>query len=207
MENSKIISKEYYRNHLLSFTEQAMPGYPVSINEHCPEHAPESMCIGEVFHDNERIAYCESTDKDSARQYCRQIVDTQIAHTSAVKPAMQPGITDLAPALTAIREQLDSRLHGILLAHWHNDNKALSINALKQAGMYESTTAVYLAYAELARLLCDALNYIPMPPRNGQDPYLSLIIETVEPELHTSDSLALRLKPAIYQALESFFSA
>jgi hypothetical protein len=212
MENTKIISKEYYRNHVLCFSELLSPAENTSASDNTssPENqvpTSETMCIGEVFKANERIAYCESVDKDSARQYCRQIVDTCIAQASAEHPVLQPEQTDLGLALLAVSEQLDARLRGILQAHWRNRNQALSIDLLKQAGALESTTAVYLAYAELARLLCDAINHIPVTPGSGQDPYLSMIIETVEPDIHTSDSLSLRLKPSVFTALEPFFSA
>lgn len=206
MENPKIISKEYYRSHELCFTEDASSCSRDDMSAPVKDASSDSMCVGEVFHANERIAYCESVDIDSARQYCRQIVDTLIAQSSAVQATLQPETTELANALITIRDQLDARLQCILQAHWQNDNQALSINVLKQAGSYESTTAVYLAYAELSRLLCDALSHIPLTPRNGQDPYLNLIIETVEPDLHSSESLSLRLKPSIYRALEPFFS-
>lgn len=169
--------------------------------------APEKMCIGEVFRENERIAYCESIDIESARQYCRQIVDTRIAEISSTQTGLPPDQTNLNQALRSIEEHLDARLRRILQAHWQHQNQALCIDTLKQVGAFDSTTAVYLAYAELARLLCDAMGYIPMTPRSGQDPYLSMIIETLEPDIHSSDSLSLRLRPAIQIALGQFFSA
>ena len=165
------------------------------------------MCIGEVFRENERIAYCESIDKESARQYCRQIVDTQLARICATQTGLPPEQTSLNQALCAIEAQLDTRLRRLLQAHWQHRNQALSIDILKQAGTFDSTTAVYLAYAELARLLCDAMGYIPVTPHSGQDPYLSMIIETLEPDIHSSDSLSLRLRPSIQTALDQFFSA
>ena len=167
----------------------------------------EAMCIGEVFQEDERLAYCESIDKDSARQYCRQIVDTRIAQLSAGPSGLPPDQAILVHALHSIEKQLDPRLRHVLQAHWQQQNQAVSIETLKQTGAFDSTTAVYLAFAELARLLCDAMRLMPVTPRSGQDPYLNMIIETLEPDLHSSDSLSLRLRPAIHSALEQFFSA
>jgi hypothetical protein len=202
MENTKIISKEYYRNHLLCFSEQ-----PAALNYTTkPTQTAESeslpICIGEVFRADERIAYCESVDRDSARQYCRQIVDGEIAKISSEQAL---NASALAAALLSILNQLDLHLLKLLEAHKLNGNQAISINTLKQAGNFHSTTAVYLAYAELARLLCDTLSYIPTPSPSGQDPYLSMIIETVEPEIDSTGSLSLRLTPFFFHALDDFF--
>jgi hypothetical protein len=203
MENSKIISKEYYRNHLLCFSE-ALATFNTGETD-CKinaDNSTQAICIGEVFRADERIAYCESVDKDSARQYCRQIVDSEIARSSNGRI---PELSDLGDALQKIRNQLDPRLLKLLEAHTQHQNQPISIDTLKQAGNFHSTTAVYLAYAELARLICDALSYIPTAPPTGQDPYLGMIIETVEPDMLSAGSLSLRLTSQFYTALGGFF--
>ncbi len=205
MENTKNISKEYYRNHLLCF------------------HQQENICIGEVFEtppiegtistdsadalkrSEERIAYCESLDKDSARQYCRQIVDTQIARQNASRQGYCINETSLGNALQSIYAHISFALKQLLEAHFTHDNQALGIEQLQDIGNFNATTEVYLAYAELARLLCDAMGHIPASVHYNQDPYLSMIIDVIEPDVQTSDSLSIRLKQPFYNAVCKIF--
>ena len=174
---------EHYRNHNLRF---------VNAN---------NICVGEVFKDTERLAYCESVNIDNARQYCRQIVDERLSKQSFEKAYIKPGTQDLREAMRAISPQIDKNRTNLFRIHIQHKNRPISIETLKTQGGFDSTTAVFLNYAEWARLLCDALTYFPPSQPSGKDPYLGLVIQYSEPETHSDSDLCLSLMPDIYEAL------
>ena len=183
-ENDKNVLKEHYRNHLLRYVEN------------------EILCIGEVFQEGERLAYCESVNLDSARQYCRQIIDERLYKQSISNTNKVPNLADVIKAMLAIQNQIDERCQLLLKTHLKSENKIMQIDELKTLGRFHSTTDVFLRYAELARLLCDALAYSPNTQSSGQDPFLSLVINSQEPDIKASSGLSISLKPLIFEALQ-----
>lgn len=175
--------EEHYRHYILLFREQA------------------ELCIGEVFKHDDRIAYCESTDIDNARQYCRQIVDERILVDVAENAHVMPKPEHIVSAMRAINVMAEQPFQGLLSAHLHAHNQPISIEALKSAGQLKSTTAVLLKYAELSRLLCDALAYMPPTQSSGQDSYLGMLIQTEEIDMQDASGVSISLKPAIFEAL------
>ena len=174
---------DHYRNHSLRFVEI------------------EKICIGEVFKDDERLAYCESVDIDSARQYCRQIVDEQLNKQSSENLNIKPMLDDFVKAMQAIHNQVDSHCQNLLSTHLKNRNQAIPIDELKIQGGFKSTTAIFLQYADWSRLLCDALAFLPPTQASGKDPYLSLVIHSEEHDVAASSGLSIALMPDIYKAL------
>jgi hypothetical protein len=183
-ENGTNLVNEHYRNHLLNFIET------------------EDLCIGEVFKDGERLAYCESVDVDSARQYCRQIIDEQLYEQNIANTNKAPNLADVIKAMLSIKNQIDERCQLLLTIHLKNENKIMQIDELKTLGKFHSTTDVFLRYAELARLLCDALAYLPSTQASGRDPFLNLVINSQEPDINASSGLSISLKPVIFEALQ-----
>tara|TARA_R110001592_G_scaffold10098_1_gene52572 strand:+ start:14199 stop:14846 length:648 start_codon:yes stop_codon:yes gene_type:complete len=182
--NNKNTLNEHYRNHLLNFIEI------------------EDLCIGEVFKSDERLAYCESVDIDSARQYCRQIIDEHLYDQNMINTNKVPNLDDVVKAMLSIQNQIDESGQLLLNTHLKNKNKMMQIDDLKSLGGLHSTTDVFLRYAQLARLICDALAYLPPVQASGQDPFLSLVIISQEPDINTSSGLSIALKPVIFQALK-----
>lgn len=174
---------EQYRNHLLLFRDQ------------------EQLCIGEVFKHAERIAYCESVDMDSARQYCRQIVDQQLFDQISTNSNPLPSIDNIMNAMKSIQEFIEQPFSQIIKAHLLEKNQAISLTKLKNLGQFRSTTAVLLKYADLARQLCDELTYQPPSQSSGQDPYLNMLINIQEPDFDESNGVSISLKPQIFDAL------
>lgn len=197
-----------------SFNEQSIPlginnalnSLPLPIQESYRHYRLcfcdlQKMCIGEIFKDTERLAYCESIDIDSARQYCRQIVDKHLSKQSMNNSQNKPTVKRLTQAIQSIHSQIDHHCKKLLTTHLNNNNQATSIDQLKTQGDFHSTTAVFLSYAEWARSLCDALTYLPPTPTSGKDPYLSLVIQSEEPETSASSNLVIKLQADIYEAL------
>lgn len=174
---------EHYRNHTLCFVDS------------------DSMCIGEVFKNDERLAYCESLDIDSARQYCRQIIDVRLNKQSIDNLNIKPEPHDFIKAMLSINAQIGEHCQHLLLTHLENNNQPISIDTLKTHGGFSSTTAVFLQYAEWARLICDALAYLPPSQPSGKDPFLSLVIHYEEPNIEDTCGLAISLTPDIFNAL------
>lgn len=189
-------SQEYYRNHLLMFSEAFSEAFSDMT----------TLCIGEVFNQLERIAYCESADLSSARQYCRQIVDDSLARRSAERSGLHPDQAQLNKAIASIAPQIDSALEHLLTTHRTHQNTPLNIETLKRNGGFHSTTDVFLAYAEFARKLCDAMSHNPPTQSTGQDPYLSMVIDVHYPDHLSSESVSLSLKPALFSALGQLIS-
>tara|TARA_R110002167_G_scaffold96811_17_gene256054 strand:+ start:171 stop:797 length:627 start_codon:yes stop_codon:yes gene_type:complete len=175
--------QESYRHYRLCFCER------------------QEMCIGEIFKDAERLAYCESIDIESARQYCRQIVDQHLMKQSMSNSHIKPTVKKLTQAMQSIESQTDHHCKKLLTTHLKNKNQAIGIDLLKTQGGFHSTTEVFLSYAAWARSLCDALAYLPSTPTSGKDPYLSLVIHDEETDITASSGLSLSLQADIYQAL------
>jgi hypothetical protein len=161
----------------------------------------QKMCIGEIFKDTERLAYCEALNIESARQYCRQIVDKHLIKQSVCNSHSKPDVKKITKAMQSIHCQIDHHCQNLLTTHLKNNNRAITIDQLKTQGGFHSTTAVFLSYAEWARLLCDALAYLPPTPSSGKDPYLSLVILSEATEISASSALSIMLQPDIYDAL------
>ena len=179
---------------------------PNSIDEHYRHHHlrfvnANNICVGEVFKETERLAYCESVNIDNARQYCRQIVDERLSKQSLEKSYLKPDAQDLLEAMKAISPQIDKNFANLFKIHIQHKNRPISIETLKNQGGFNSTTAVFLNYAEWARLLCDALTYFPPSQPSGKDPYLGLVIQYTEPKINPDSDLCLSLMPDIYEAL------
>ena len=190
---------EHYRNHQLSFA------------------ASNGFCIGEVFKKTEKLAYCEAVDIDSARQYCRQIIDDSLAQDVARNNNSHPSLDDLSHALQSIQAQLGKASKYLLREHLKENNHPIDSDHLKSIGGFTSTTDVMFAYAHFARLLCDALSYVPPHQHSGQDAYLSMAISTHEPSTFDQNALklsshehkgfkpiglAISLSPPIFTALQ-----
>ncbi len=182
-ESSKSTLKEHYRNHLLHYVES------------------EDLCVGEVFKDSERLAYCESLDLESARQYCRQIIDDRFCEQSQSGNQKAPNLDAMITAMRALQNQLDKPCQLLLSSHLKNNNKLIEIDELKTCVGFHSTTEVFLKYAELARLFCDALEYLPPPQASGQDPFIGMMIQYQEPGINSTSGLSISLKPVIFEAL------
>lgn len=183
---------EHYRNHQLTFS---------LIND---------VCIGEVFKKTEKLAYCEALDLESARQYCRQIVDESLAEDMARNSHSEPSLQNLTHALHAIQAELDIATKHLLREHLKENNAPIESECLKKVGGFSSTTDVMFAYAHFARLLSDALCYVPPHQHSGQDAYLSMAIVTHEPDSYThcqsqthrpQGGLAISLCAPIFNAL------
>lgn len=175
--------QEHYRNHTLVFLNT------------------DNLCVGEVFLQDERIAYCESTDLDTARQYCRQIVDERLSKESYNNEMEQPSISDFIEAIRQTNEQVDQNCLNLLKIHIRENNQPIAIDELKKQAGFDSTTGVFLQYADWARLVCDALTYFPPILPSGKDPYLGLVINYHEPELESDESLSISLTKDIFIAL------
>lgn len=187
-ESHQEIFSEYYRNHRLEFT---------SLN---------GVCVGEVFKE-EKLAYCEALDLDSARQYCRQIVDEALAQRVAKKNNAAPSLNELSSSLNSIQTQLNKAAKQLLREHIKQNNAPIESGHLKSIGGFKSTTDVMLAYANFARLLSDALCYAPPHKHSGQDAYLSMVIvshEASNNELDTPmpNGLSISLATPIFKALQ-----
>ena len=184
---------EYYRNHQLTFS---------LIND---------VCIGEVFKKTEKRAYCEAVDLESARQYCRQIVDESLSQEVVLNNNLEPNWQSLACALQSIQPELNNAIRYLLREHIKHNNAPIESEALKTVGGFSSTTDVMFAYAEFARLLSDALRYVPPHQHSGQDAYLSMAIITHEPKICSQankqtdlkqSGLAISLTSPIFKALQ-----
>jgi hypothetical protein len=182
-DNHSHFVKESYRHYSLSFYDT------------------QTMCIGEIFKGKDRLAYCEALDIESARQYCRQIVDERLIKESMGNVQGKPDLNKLIQAMKSIQEQIDEHCQNLLFTHLKNGNQANSIDQLKTQGGFHSTTAVFLSYAEWARLLCDALTYLPPASSSGKDPFLNMVIHSQESDIYASNSLMIALQPDIYEAL------
>lgn len=179
-----------------------------SYRNHCLVYALEGeLCIGEVFHLEEKVAYCESLDLINAQQHCRQIVDARLVLEATENKGNLPDIASIAAAIRSVGSFSDPVFKALLSRHLNAKNQPIAINDLiTTAGLHSSTELVF-KYAALARLIADALGYLPPTQASGQDPYLAMMIHTEEAAVQDSRGLTsdltptLSLKPAIFQAL------
>jgi hypothetical protein len=178
------IAGEYYRNHQLTIKRSG------------------TFCIGEVYKCAERVAYCEALDTENARQHCRRIIDESLFQEATKNQKKPPTVQDISRAFLAIQTQDLFLPKQLLLAHLEQNNQTIDSVELKTKAGFNSTTEVMLAYANFARLLCDALNYVPPQPDSGQDAYLSMAIETHKPDPNSAIGLSISLTPIIYSALQ-----
>lgn len=187
-ENRHHLISESYRHYSLCFCDT------------------QSMCVGEVFKNEQRLAYCEALNLESAQQYCRQIVDKHLSKQTMNNSHSKPLLENLSEAMLAIQSQLDEYCHNLLQIHLNNHNRAITIDQLKSQANFHSTTAVFLTYAQWSRLLCDALTYLPPRPISGKDPYLSYVIHSEEAKFSAEGALSISLQPDIYKALSCIHS-
>lgn len=186
----KPVFSESYRNHRLVF---ALEG---------------ELCIGEVFYLGEKVAYCESLDLINAQQHCRQIVDKRLVLEATENRGNTPDIVSIAAAIRSVGGFSDPVFKALLGTHLNTKNQPLAINDLITAAGLHSSTDLVFKYAALARMVADALGYLPPNQASGQDPYLAMMTHTEEVSVQDSNGFTTELKstlclqPAIYQALK-----
>lgn len=176
---------EIYRNHELS------------------THESSGTCVGQVCKDGQPIAYCEASEIHQSLQHLRSIVDEHLQEQYRAREHEPPSPEELQQAIAAIRPLLTPSQMAMLRIQTQQKDGAASLDALKSAGGCHSTTDVYFGYANIARILCDELAYMPPLDNAGRDPALALLLTESPHPTPGEPTIVLTLQPDILQALIS----
>lgn len=176
---------EAYRNHKLVF------------------YTENEKCIGEVYKDHIKVAYCEALDMTSTLQASRTLVDRLIKEHIVERKNATPTRNEFIKALALMLPYLSKEQRAILFSQLTHDNKAIELERLKHIVGCQSTTDIYLILASFSRALCDELAYEPPMPVDGKDPFIAMVLEPEENYTHTENSIKLKLQANIYSALRS----
>lgn len=181
----KTTLEETYRNHqLVSYTEN-------------------SKCIGEVFKNNTRVANCASENATTTLQHSRLIVDRLLKEKVLARQNSIPTQEQIILGLSAIVKGLSATQTSLFHYLMDHDNQAIPIEKLQKTSKCTTTTDVYLALADVSRMLCDELAYEPPMPLEGRDPFIAMIIEPETDYTNTSASITLKLRANLFSALRS----
>lgn len=160
-------------------------------------------CIGEVYKNSMRLAYCESAGVTSAIQHSRSIVDEIIKVKIHKRKNSVPTKKQLIESLAVLHPSLTDAQHSILFYQVVHHNSAIELEKLKIIAGCNTTTEIYFILADFARVLCDELAYEPPVPIEGRDPFLAMILQPEANYVNTEDSIRLQLQADFFSALRS----
>tara|TARA_R110002072_G_scaffold172728_4_gene327035 strand:+ start:4477 stop:5064 length:588 start_codon:yes stop_codon:yes gene_type:complete len=177
--------QETYRNHRI-----------VSYNEN-------GKHIGEVLKNDIRIAYCESTGVTTLLQQLRTIIDDLIKQKNYIRKNAVPTQKQLINALEAVLPVLTDSQHAMLFYQVIHDNIGIDLEKLKSVAGCQNTTDIYLMLADVGRILCDEVAYVPPTPIEGRDPFVAMVLEPDSKYANTESSIILKFQADFFSALKS----
>lgn len=159
-----------------------------------------AKCIGELFKNDVRIAYCETTDLSSSLQHLRDIVDNLISKHISERMNAIPSQAELSEAIRLAYPHL-SLAEKRLLSHFQSKSRRrFTLEELMMASDSQNTTGISLYMGQLGRMLCDLVGFEPPTPFDGRDPFLAQLIEA-------SENCSNEVKPVTITLTESFTQA
>lgn len=153
-------TKETYRTYSLACTQE------------------NDMCIGEVFKQGVRVAYCESLDLTTAQQHLRRIVDWHIKDAINLRNNATPDFELWCMATMHILFDANKQEKDILRKLSSQEDGYISITSLAKLAKLSSTAELNYLLSDFARQVCDFIPYEPPYPGDGRDPYLALLCDT-----------------------------
>ena len=159
-QNCAAIPQETYRTYSLVCTQD------------------KDMCIGEVFKQGVRVAYCESLDLRTAQQHLRRIVDWHIRDAINLRNNATPDIELWCMATTQILFDASKEEKAILRKLSRQLEGYVSITELANLAKLSCTAELNFLLSDFARKVCDFIPYEPPYPGDGRDPYLALLCDT-----------------------------
>ncbi len=131
---------------------------------------------GKIWKHNKSVGEIEGDSLEIILQNLRDQVDKIIDERLENRKAKKPTQGEIVDAFKAVENKIPEIQKDVLLKHANAADSCLTINQIQKMADFDSTTEALLAYACIAKRLCDEIGYWPHAT-SGQDPALSIILE------------------------------
>lgn len=150
-------------------------------------------CIGEIFTQDVRVAYCETSISPNSLQHLRDIVDKLVLDKINDRMNAFPSTNEFRSAIRESYKYVPMTIKKLLTHFQTVGRHDFPLEELMLVSDSSNTTEVSLLLAELGRLLCDLVGFEPPTPFDGRDPFLALLVGSTEncPNLEKPVTLTL----------------
>ena len=180
-----------------SIDDEFYRGYQISINKSHDQY------LGSVFLLNVKLLEAKLPNADGLIQKLRSFVDNHIHQRVSEHQNKKPSVTEIANALLVCLPSVPVYEQYLCSYIWKNKKKTFLLETLPVDPKNPSTLSVLLAFANLGRLVCDFMGYIPPTTMDGRDPFLAFLLA----QENKRENYLNNGKPITLTLMDDFFNA
>lgn len=179
------IDEEFYR------------GYQIAIN------TSDDQLLGSVFLLNAKLLEVKMPNAEGLLQKLRGFVDDHIYQRVNEHQNKKPSVAEIANALMVCLPCMSVYEQSLFSYIRQSKKDTFLLDSLPVNSRDRSTTSILLAFANLGRLLCDFLGYIPATSMDGRDPFLAFLLA----QENKRENYLNNRKPITLTLTDDFFNA
>jgi len=153
-----------------SIDEEFYRGYQIAINISDDQH------LGSVFLLNAKLIEVKMPNAEGLLQKLRSFVDDHIYQRVNEHQNKKPSVAEIANALMVCLPCMSVYEQSLFSYIRQSKKDTFLLDSLPVDSRDRSTTYIFLTFANLGRLLCDLLGYIPPTAIDGRDPFLAFLL-------------------------------
>lgn len=185
------------RQQRFSIDNEFYRGYQISINKR------DDQYLGSVSLLNVNLLEVKMPNEEGLIQELRCFVDDHIHQRVSEHQNKKPSITEIANALLVGLPSVPVYEQSLCSYIWKSKKKTFLLETFPVNPQNPSTTSILLAFANLGRLLCDLLGYIPPTTMDGRDPFLAFLLA----QENKRENYLNNGKPITLTLMDDFFNA